>query len=69
MQVVKQVVGELVPCHLDNNSLKLLWLNESIAVLVKEAEGLADALALQSAKHLRELMVCQLVPPLLTPRV
>jgi hypothetical protein len=61
VQVVEQVVRELVLGRLHDDALKLLGLDEAVAVLVEELKGLADALALQPAQHLRELLVVHAV--------
>lgn len=69
MQVVEKVVGQLVLRGSDNDALEVLGLDESIAILIEEMERLTDTLALQSAEHLRELIIRQLMPILLPPRV
>ena len=59
VQVVEQVVRQLVLGSLDNDARKVLGLDVPVAVAVEELEGLADALALEAAQHLRELGVVE----------
>ena len=69
VKVGEQVVGKLVLGGLENDALKLLRLDVAVAVLVEELEGLADALSLQTAQHLRELGVVEVVALLLAANV
>ena len=62
VEVLEQVVRELVPRSLLNDGGELLGLDEAVGVGVEPMEGLTDALALQAAQHLRELVVVHAVP-------
>lgn len=52
MQIGEKVVGKLVLGGLENDARKLLGLNVTVAVPVKQLESLPDALALETAQHL-----------------
>ncbi len=69
MQVVENVVRELVLGSFEDDALKLLGLDEAIAVLVKQLECLTDPLALQAAQHLGKLHVVHVVALLLVADV
>lgn len=58
-----------MPGRLDNDALKVLWLNVAVVVLVKVLKGLPHPLALQAAKHLRELWIGHVVPVLAAANV
>lgn len=68
-QVLEKVVGELVLGSFANDALKVLGVNESIAILIEQLESLADALALQTTQHLGELRVVHMVALLLAANV
>lgn len=69
VKVGEQVVGKLVLGGLEDDALKLLRFNVAVAVLIEELESLADALALQTAQHLGELRVVEVVALLLAANV
>ena len=52
-----------------DDALELFGLDVAVTVLVEVEEGLTDTLALQATKHLRELLVCHVVPLLLPANV
>ena len=54
-QVLEEVVGELMTCSLAYYALEVLWLNETILVLVEMRETLTHSLALQTPQQLGEL--------------
>lgn len=47
--------------RLEYDALEVFGLDVAIAILVEQQESLANALALESSEHLRELGVCQTV--------
>lgn len=68
-EVLDEVVRQLVLGRLEDDALEVLGVDEAVAVRVEQLEGLADALALQAAQHLAELVVVQLLARLLHARV
>lgn len=68
-QVFENVVGELVLRGLEDDALKVVRVDEAVAVLVERQEGLANALALQAAQHLTELVVVHIMALLFASNV
>lgn len=69
MQVLEEMVRQLMLGRLDNDALKLVGVDVSIAVLVEELESLSNALALETSEHLRKLVVVEVVSVLLAANV
>lgn len=69
VEVLHDVVGQLMLGCLADDALELLRVDEAIAVLIEELEGLSDTLALEATQHLGELMVIKAVAVLLAANV
>ena len=55
--------------RLQNDALKISWVDVTIAILIKQLEGLTNALALKTTKHLGELGVGHVMALLLASNV